>query len=62
MTLYFFAAPVPFKVGSTSIAAKAIYIAFSIGSAWGSMLGGFATMGVDDHEPSPNKRSGFWVW
>jgi hypothetical protein len=39
MALYWFAASVPFKVGSASIAAEAICMAISIESAWGGMLG-----------------------
>jgi hypothetical protein len=42
MALYCFAASVPFKVGSASIAAEAFCMAISIESALGGMLGDFA--------------------
>jgi hypothetical protein len=39
MALYCFAASVPFKVGSASIAAEAICMVILVESAWGGMLG-----------------------
>jgi hypothetical protein len=42
MALYCFAASVPFKVGSASIAAEAFCMAISMESALGGMLGDFA--------------------
>ena len=71
MALYCFAASVPFKVGSASIAAEAFYIAISIESTFGWHVGWVCSKRVVRKKfalllaftywwPSPNKRSGEW--